>query len=183
MASYDFQTLSFSVTNTAILIINYQAALVSPYLLINNITTDLSDVITRTITVSTNSESGTESTTFKLAAINTGKTSANILNDTKVGSAIENLTDYESLRIVAAGSRIWKTSKNDNESGTVKAYYGQRGINISKSLKTLIDDTGINKNTAKVYVASDHCKCHSKPGFLIGGIYKPKDQDDLEDFN
>jgi len=46
---------------------------------------------------------------------------------------------FSSVRVASAGYRIFKTSSSQNESGTIKAYYSDRGSYVNKNLSELID--------------------------------------------
>lgn len=41
---------------------------------------------------------------------------------------------FTSARVVAAGTRIFKTSASTTESGLIKAFYAERGGRVSKNI-------------------------------------------------
>ena len=87
-----------------------------------------------------------------IASYNTGLTGAQFLAASQRGLPVETRALYNKARVVAGGFRLYKTSKADNESGTIKAHYAQRGAYINKSIKSLVDDP-VSKTHLKVFIA------------------------------
>lgn len=56
------------------------------------------------------------------------------------GKTLANWNNYNGIRLVAGGFRIFKTSKADVESGVLNVAYASRGANIRNSLKDFVED-------------------------------------------
>lgn len=111
---------------------------------------------------------------------NTGLTINEDITTTHVGKSLENLALYESVRLVAGGLRLWKTSKRDNESGVLRALYAKRGIAPVKSIADTVNEPYNSEVAAKVFIAGDHC-CHmGRDGLLIQANYKPRDSSETQ---
>lgn len=167
--------MSFTIDTTGILLLNYDAWNVSPYLLttsssMSSFATNIPDQAS----VVYNLPDGTEIDPVTVAVYNTGLTIAEIKAASTVGSAVETRNLYHKARLVAGGFRLFKTSRSENESGTIRGMYAQRGVYANKSIKTLVDDTNGRFHT-KVYVAGSSGCCYGRTGYLLGGTYRPRD--------
>lgn len=113
----------------------------SPYIYITNIGNAFDTAPSKTQTlVSSRGSKNDETVTRMITSFSIGKTHTQLMTDSQVGKALETRNQFESLRIVSAGFRLWKTSKSDTEAGTIKAYYSTKGAYVSKSLKQLVED-------------------------------------------
>lgn len=86
------------------------------------------------------------------------------------------------MRVASAGYRIFKTSSSQNESGTIKAYYSDRGSYVNKNLAELIDYYQDDQAHARIYVASESGSDSGRTGYMIGAIYQPLNALECTDF-
>lgn len=93
-------------------------------------------------------------------------------------------TVYAAANIVAGGTRLFKSSRSDNESGTVYAYYNRNGSRVSpgQNLGDILKNYQDNYLNGQVYCAgSDAESAMGTAGFLMGTIYQPTKTDEVED--
>lgn len=86
------------------------------------------------------------------------------------------LSEFSQLRLVAGGFRLWKTSRQENESGVVQALYGPSGLSLDASVQEEIERRNGTHHHIKVYPAALEGKCGGRAGFLLGGQYRPNDE-------
>ena len=165
-------------------IVNFDALNTSPYVILNS--DNLQGFETApplTVTYDYDDGVGTESLQRTVATYDTGLDWNSFKAASSIGRNVEKRQDYESLRVVAGGMRLYKTSANENESGVIRAHYAHRGAYVSKSIRALLDEPGNNKTHAKAYVAGGTGCCAGRAGFILGNTYRPRDSDEVQDFH
>jgi len=75
---------------------------------------------------------------------------------------------YSKKRLVAAGLKVHKTYKSDQESGMIVAQYSPYGFSPSEGTPLDQNITKRAKDRRKIYLATDTggC-CHGRAGFLL----------------
>ena len=71
-----------------------------------------------------------------------------------IGSAFTNVQIFSALRLVAAGFRLYKTSKADIEGGTIKAAYNRWMVQVDKNYDNYLETNVNSKSGCKVYPAN-----------------------------
>lgn len=91
---------------------------------------------------------------------------------------ISNRVNSEKIRLVSAGLKINKTSKNDNETGTIRAYYARTGmnLNVGDTIASFLDEKLQDNDYKKSYFAQEHED-------IMYVNYKPTNQTDVEQFS
>jgi len=93
---------------------------------------------------------------------------------------MSNLDMYSQLRLVSGGFQLSKTSKSDNDSGSVRSIYLRRGNRVESSIQTMVDNAEGTRYHAKAYTALDTCSAYGNPSHVMTGYYRPVTNDDVE---
>lgn len=89
---------------------------------------------------------------------------------------------YSSVRLVASGSRLYKTSASTTESGVIKGLYSERGTGVVTSINQLINYYQDDHTHVRIYTAGSAGESMGRAGFMVGANYKPTCTSECEDF-
>lgn len=119
----DYQSIRFTATSpNALIVLNYNALRVSPVVVLQgDISNPLNFDNISDATVDISYLDTTNNTTFTrpIRVGGLGATMNEILTNSVVGKQMANLSDFTQLRLVSGGYKLWKTSRQENESGVI----------------------------------------------------------------
>lgn len=139
-------------------------------------TIDLESVSDATVEITYKDSQNDEEFTRPTRVGSLGTSLANIMQNSTVGKQMSNLSDFTQLRLVSGGHRLWKTSKQENESGVIQALYAPSGMSLDASLGEEIDRRNGSHHHIKVYPAALGGNYGGRAGFLLGGQFRPNDE-------